>query len=1001
MKVIFTKANLLLLLFVLALTPVWAQFSATGTVTDSEGEPIIGATVAIKGTALGTLTDTDGKFSLRVQEQSAVLVISYFGFATQEQEVSSSTGDLEVQMTDVETTLDEVVVTGLATSVKRSNLANSVASIDAEKLTGITNQQTMDGALYGKFKGAEIRSNSGAPGGGISVRLRGVTSVFGDQQPLFIVDGVYVDNSTVSLGTNIVTTAAGGGNTASNQDDASNRIADIDPEDIENIEILKGASAAAIYGSRAAGGVVIITTKRGRAGRTRVSLSQTSGITRPLRFLGTRDWTPELVESEFGAEDRALFEQNGNLDYERQLYDRTGYLNTTRVNISGGNAKTSFFLGGTYKSEDGIVENTGYDKTSVRVNVSHRFNEWLDVNVTNNYINSTADRGLFNNSNSNTTIGYAMAFTKPWVDLRADENGNFPANTEVGSNVLETVALTTNRERVNRYVGGATLTARLLSTERNQVKVLLRGGLDQYALTTTGLFPSALSYYQDPASLGGASIQGNTINTNTNLEAFLVHTYYGGNNISFRTQVGVQQLDFNRNTLISTATGLNGSQTNLDQAANIAIEQIRLIQQDKGIFIQEEFNYNDQFIVTAGVRADKSSNNGDPNQLYYYPKANAAVNLHTFDFWTIDPVSQFKLRVAYGQSGRFSNFGDKFTSYNPVSIAGLSGAPTSGLVLSTLRGNPNVGPERQAELEFGADFGFVNNRITLDVTYYIKTVTDLLLEAQVPTSTGFTRQIQNAGALENRGLEIGLNVNPVQTKDFDWNFTINWWRNRSEITELGVPAFNVGGFAASLGQYRIQEGQSATQIVGTINPDDCATADCSDLDPDLDGFRVYGDAQSDFDASLLNDIRYKNFSFTFLLHWKQGGDAINLSTLLYDLGQLTWDYDDLTLDPEGLVGNGPFRLNSWFAGDTGPWVEDAGYVRLREVGLYYTIPKSALNDVLGLKVGVSGRNLLNFFNYNSYDPEVSNFGNNVLANAVEVTPYPSARRFFLNLTANF
>ncbi|MEL6134592.1 MAG: TonB-dependent receptor plug domain-containing protein, partial [Bacteroidota bacterium] len=454
---------------------------------------------------------------------------------------------------------------------------NSVASIDAEKLTGITNQQTMDGALYGKFKGAEIRANSGAPGGGISVRLRGVTSVFGDQQPLFIVDGVYVDNSTVSLGTNVVTAAAGGGNAATNQDDASNRIADIDPEDIENIEILKGASAAAIYGSRAAGGVVIITTKRGRAGRTRVSLSQTSGITRPIRLLGTRDWTPELVGQEFGTEDSLLFLQNGNLDYESQLYDRTGYLNTTRLNVSGGNAKTSFFLGGTFKSEDGIVENTGYEKASARVNIDHRFNEWLDVKVTNNYINSTADRGLFNNGNTNTTIGYALAFTKPWVDLRPDENGNYPANAAVGSNVLETVALTTNRERVNRYIGGITTNVRLLSTERNQIKLLLRGGLDQYALTTTGLFPSALTFYQDPQSLGGVSIQGNTINTNTNLEAFLVHTYYGNNNLSLRTQVGVQQLDFNRNTIISTATGLNGSQTNLDQAANIAVEQIRLI----------------------------------------------------------------------------------------------------------------------------------------------------------------------------------------------------------------------------------------------------------------------------------------------------------------------------------------------------------------------------------------------------------------------------------------
>lgn len=999
MRIIYQQLSLWLILCGLAISPAFAQFTAEGTITDSNGEPVVGATIAIKGTALGILSDADGKFSLRIPQDPATLVISYYGFSTEEQRVTAGSGPIEIQMTDVENTLDEVVVTGLATSVKRSNLANSVASIDADKLTGITSQPTMDGALYGKFKGAEIRANSGAPGGGISVRLRGVTSIFGDQQPLFIVDGVYVDNSSISLGTNIVTEAAGGGNTATNQDDASNRIADIDPEDIENIEILKGASAAAIYGSRAAGGVVIITTKKGRAGRTRVSLSQTSGILRPLRLLGTRDWTPELIEEEFGATERAAFEQQ-NFNYESELFDRTGYLNTTRLNVSGGNAKTSFFVGGTFKSEDGLVENTGYEKSSGRLNLTHRFTDWLQLDVSNNYINSRSDRGLFNNSNTNATVGYAMAFTYPWENLFPNDEGIYPAGG-AGSNVIETVDLVQNRERVNRYIGGASLNIRILSTAKNSLKVLLRGGLDQYSLTSNALFPSRLSYFQAEGTLGGVSVQGNTVNTNTTLEAFLVHTYYGNGNISFRSQVGLQQLDFNRNTVTMTSAGLNGSQTNLDQAAQQGIDQFRLIQQDKGIFIQEELNINDQVIVTAGVRADKSSNNGDPNQLYYYPKANAAVNLHEFGFWTVDNFSNLKLRVAYGQSGRFANFGSKFTGFSGVTMLGIGGAARSGFFLSGIEGNPGVTPERQAELEFGTDLGFFNNRLTIDFTYYIKTITDLLLEAQTPSSSGFVREVINGGSLQNQGIEIGLNATPIQTGDFSWDFTINWWRNQSEVTELAVPAFNEGGFAASLGQYRIQEGKSATQIVGTINPDDCLEADCSDLDPDQDGFRVYGDAQSDFDMSWYNSLNYKNLTLTFLFHWKQGGDAINLSTLLYDLGGTTWDYDDIDLDPDGELGNGPFRTSSWFAGDTGPWVEDAGYIRLREIGLFYNIPRAALGDVLGLRIGLSGRNLINIFDYNSYDPEVSNFGNNVLANAVEVTPFPSSKRYYFNITATF
>ncbi|MEO0472348.1 MAG: TonB-dependent receptor, partial [Bacteroidota bacterium] len=534
--------------------------------------------------------------------------------------------------------------------------------------------------------------------------------------------------------------------------------------------------------------------------------------------------------------------------------------------------------------------------------------------------------------------------------------------------------------------------AALFYNEKNDLKLLLRAGVDQYTLRTTGIFPQALSFYRSPGTLGGVSISGTTINTNSNLEAFLIHSLYVNQDLFFRTQIGIQQLDFNQNTVIATATGLNGSQTNIDQAAQVSGFQNRQIQQDKGFFIQEEVNWKDRIIATVGLRADKSSNNGDANQLFYYPKANLAVNFHEFDFWGTNFFSNFKTRIAYGQSGRFANFQDRFNPLNGTLIGGNSGLQTVGL-----RGNSTVTPERQAELEFGADFGFWENILTLDVTYYIKTIDDLLLRAQVPSSSGFTNQVLNAGALRNNGIEIGLKANPFRG-EFSWNFGFQFWRNQSLVTRLDIPGFNIGGFAASLGQYRIAEGQSATQIVGTFNEDDCGTPDCSDLDPDGDGFRVYGNAEPDFNLSFSNNLSYKNFELNFLWHLKQGGDGINLSTLLYDLGQLTWDYDDKTLDPEGQVANGPFRLGS---GDASPWIEDAGYIRLREVGLFYRIPRSSLGDVLGLKLGVSGRNLLNFFDYNSYDPEVSNFGNNVLANAVEVTPYPSQKRFFFHISADF
>ena len=983
-----------LFLMLLLSGTVFSQVKITGKVTDTiSGEGLAGVNVVVKGTTNGTLTDIEGNFTIDAND-GEVLTFSFIGFVTEEVTVASGTTNYEVALSEDITNLEEVVISGLATSVKRSNLANSIASVSAKQLTGITNQSNMDGALYGKFKGVDMQANSGAPGGGMSMRLRGVTSIFGDQQPLFIVDGVYMDNSSISMGNNIVSEAAGGGNPSTNQDDASNRIADIDPEDIANIEILKGASAAAIYGSRAAGGVVIITTKRGKAGQTDVSFAQTVGLRSPTRLLGMRDWDATEAEA-IGGPDAAAAVSSGNLrDYEAEMFDHTRVSSTSRLSVSGGKGSSDYFFGATYKNEPGLVENTGYEKGSIRLNLGQKFTDWLDLYVTTNYVNSTSDRGFFNNGNANRAVGYAMAFTYPWEDL-SPVDGAYPQGG-AGSNVLETIAITTNREEINRFIGGATSNVRIINGDRNQLKLVLQGGFDQYTLRTTSIFPQELSYFRDPSSLQGVSVSGSTVNTNYNLSSSLVHSMYLDNGLSFTTQLGNFMQDFYRNTVITTATGLNGSQTNLGQSTNVGTQQIIRPQQDKGFFAQEEVNFSDQIIATFGIRGDKSTNNGDANKLYYYPKASLAVNIHEFSFWSMTVVSNVKPRIAYGQSGRFSNFNDRFTLMNAQLIGG-----TSGLSPANLQGNAEVGPERQTEIEYGIDLGFLNNRIGLDFSMYNKSMDDVLLQVSTPTSSGFTRRVDNAAELENRGFELGIDAAVLQKKDLSWNTSLKVWKNTSEITKLDVEPFNTGGFAASLGTFRIQEGQSATQIVGTYDGSGFTRADSLAVDPELDGFKVYGDAAPDFQMSWYNAISYKNFDLTFLFHWKKGGDGINLSTLLYDLGGTTWDYDDITLDPEGVQTNGEYRPSQWFAGNTGPWIEDASYIRLREIGLFYTLPKDLIKGVRMIKIGVSGRNLINIFDYNSYDPEVSNFGNNVLANNVEVTPYPASKFINFHLNVNF
>ncbi|WP_441803353.1 SusC/RagA family TonB-linked outer membrane protein [Leeuwenhoekiella sp. W20_SRS_FM14] len=970
----------------------FAQETITGSVKSSSGGTIPFANVVEKGTSNGTTTDFDGNFSIKVSELPTTLVFSTLGFTSAERKITDASAVTIVLQESTES-LEEVVVTGLATSVKRSNLANAVATISAEALTGTTAPPTLDAALYGEFPGAVVSANSGAPGGGLNIKLRGATSINGNTQPLYIIDGVYIDNSSIASGLNVVSAAAAGGS-ASNQDNPSNRIADINPEDIANIEILKGASAAAIYGSRAAAGVVIITTKKGKTGETQYSFSQNLGFTSVITLLGLRDYTEQRVLDSFGADAAAQFvqaqNQNRLVDYEKEMFGRKGLVSNTNFSMSGGSDKTRFYSGVSYVSENGIVQNTGYDKISLRLNLDHRAADFIKLGLSTNFINSSSDRGYFNNDNTGTSIGVALTATTPWLQLFPDANGNYPNNPAGASNILQTRDLVTNREKTNRFIMGGTANIDLYKAEKSNLELILRGGLDFYNLETIALFPKELQFQQpEQGGVDGVSVQGANSNKQYNLSAFLVHNYTASERLDFRTQLGITKEVFDRNSYLITATDLIASESNVDQAGNIGVDQFRLKQQDAGFFVQEEINFEDKLIAAIGVRGDRSSNNGDANQLYYYPKASLAANIHEFGLWEEDSfLNQVKLRAAYGEAGNFPSYGSLFTSYFASSTGGLSGIS----LLGTL-GNPDLQPERQKEFETGIDIGLLNNRITASVTYYVKKVDDLILQAAKEPSSGFDSEFVNAGKLQNKGIEISLDATIAQSENFSWDAGINFFKNKSKITQLDIPAFNIGAFGATLGTFRIEEGQSATQIVG-IGPN-----------PGENGLQKFGDAEPDFQIGFNNNIKYDNFSLSFLWQWKKGGDNINLTNLLSDLNGTSHDFDTVDLDPDGQLGNGPYRV-SQLGSSAKVFVQDASYIRLREIGLYYTLPSGLLDNFLGgtfsqIKLGFSGTNLINIFDYNSYDPEVSNFGSNGIFTGVEVTPFPSSKRYLFNVSFKF
>lgn len=986
------KSMKMTLLFMFFPLFVLAQSEITGTVKDDNGVPIPFANVIEKGTTNGVTTDIDGKFIITVENLPVILEFSSLGFTTVSQEITNIS-PVNITLSESLESLDEIIVTGLATSIKRSNSANAVASISAEQISGTTPAPTIDGALYGKFAGAIVNSNSGAPGGGLSVKLRGATSITGNTQPLYIVDGVYVSNLSIPAGLNAVSAAAAGGS-ASNQDNPTNRIADLNPYEIENIEILKGASAAAIYGSRAAAGVVVITTKRGKAGETKYNFTQSIGATSIINPLGQRNFTEQRVEDSFGTAAVADFiaarDAGRLIDYEDEIYGENGFISNTNFSASGGTENTRIYTSISHNNEDGIVDRTGYEKTSLRLNIDHKATDYFKISFSTSYINSISNRGFFNNDNTGTTIGVSLTGVAPFLDLFPDSNGIYPDNPNGSSNPLQTRDRVTNRETVNRLIAGTTINLDIYKAEKSNLELVARGGIDYFGQQSRAIFPKDLQFQRpENGGVNGASIQGDSQYKGYNLAAFLVHNYLPNDSWSFRTQAGLTNEFFQLSTQLLTATGLVASETNVDQAANVGTDQTRNFQEDAGFFVQEEINYKDQFIGTLGVRGDRSSLNGDPDEFFYFPKASLAVNFNKFGFWNDESVwNQFKFRIAYGEAGNLPPQGAVFTSFGTFSTEGLLGISLAGQL-----GDSDINFERQKELEFGTDVSFFDGKLSFSGTYYIKTIDDLILQAAIEPSTGFTSQIVNAGSLRNNGVEFAINAIPFANDNFRWDTGINFFKNTSEVTELGVDPFNIGAFGATLGTFRIEEGSSATQIVG-IGPN-----------PGANGFQVHGDAEPDFQIGFNNSLSYKNFDLSFLWQWKQGGDNVNLTALLTDLNGTSHDFDDIDLDPSGQLGNGPYRL-SQLGSSAEVFVEDASYLRLREVGLYYNFTPDILKGIFGgridgFRLGFSGTNLINIFDYNSYDPEVSNFGGNSIFTGVEVTPFPSSKRFLFHLAVDF
>ena len=968
-----------------------AAHAQTRTITGSvleEGTraPLPAAQIVIKGTTVGTLARENGTFTLQVPAGDVLLTVRRIGYPQTEVRVPSTTSAIEVVLRRDALKLDQMVITGQATGISRRNLATSVASVSAEEVTKVSTQ-SIENAFQGKIAGAQISQSTGAPGGGNRVRIRGISSILGSAQPLYVVDGVIVSDVAIGSGTNKVTRAAGTVISAVNQENPDNRISDLDPNSIESVEVLKGSAASAIYGSKASGGVIIITTKRGDVGAPKFSVRQGFGTSRLAYQNHSRRFT-SLADAvtAFTAVVTPYYDPNVYIDYEQETYGEHPLNSETSLSVSGGNENTRYFVSGLMRNESGIVRNTFANKGGIRVNLDQRLGSRLLLAVGSELLRTTNDRGLFGNDNAGNSVAYTLTKVPSFLDIRRRPDGTFPVNPLYNSNPLQTVDLFKNSESVWRNISTARLTYDAWTTAAQKVQLIAYGGADILNQKNLIFSPPELQY-EPLDGLPGTSGTSYADNVQSNLNLNAVHTWTPTTSIGITSQLGTQ---YERRTLgqsRAAAQNLLGGLEVVTAGTVRDVDETRLEVNDFGLFAQTEMLWRERLLLTVGARADRSSNNGDTKKFFVFPKFSASYRLPELRPGLVD---ELKLRAAYGETGNQPLYGQKFTGLDLSSIGGLG-----AFRVGTTRAADDIRPERQREVEGGIDAALFGNRANLEITAFQRNISDLLITRTLAPSTGYSAEVSNGAAMRVRGLEIGVGGFPIQREQYGWNTRLNYGMNRSLITSLPVPAFLLG--TPQTGAVRIEEGKSATQLIG------------NDTLPQAGGRVVVpvvmGDGNPSWTAGWSNEVRVGAVSVYALLDHQQGGMLANGTWRHYDLGQNSIDYDELTPSGQKL---GAFRVGTYLQ-VTRIYYQDASYTKLREVTFSWNVPARYLQRVTsrvnGAKLSVSGRNLKWWTDFRGGDPEAQNFGAAGVPDAIqrnrELAAYPASKSYWLNFSVDF
>lgn len=982
---------------------------------DQSGLP--GINVLVKNSLTGTATDAQGKFTINVAPE-AVLVFSGIGFLSQEVAVKNQS-TINVTLQEDTKQLNELVVIGYGVQ-KKSDLTGSVSSISEAQFKK-TPVASLDNGLRGRAAGVQVTSTSNQPGGATSIRIRGSNSVNTGSEPLYVIDGfpVFNDNS-----------ATAGGATVGPK---LNALSLINPNDIVSIEVLKDASAAAIYGARGANGVVLVTTKKGQEGKMKIDLNAYYGVQKVFKTLpllnateyaqlvndanGKVIYTPEQIAS-FGA----------GTNWQDEIF-RSAPMQNYQVSASGGDAKTKYSLSLSYFDQDGVIINSNFKRYSARFNFEKQANSKLTLGSNFSVANTNANQALSSTGGGEGTQGVIVSALdfNPILKIR-NPDGTYVLESDRGipiGNPVATALELTNKSVSTRFLGNVFATYKILDGLEFRTSV----GAD---ITTTGE-----KYYAPRTILAGASAQGvgrvSTANGTSWLNENTLTYNKSFDKHAITALAGFSAQKYTRNLLTSAASGfvndLLGAD-NLGSGAIISSPVTNVLDWSLISYIGRiNYSYNDKYLLTLTGRSDGSSKFGNNNKYGFFPSGSIAWKLSEEEFIkNIAAIDELKLRLSYGKIGN-----QEINSYQ--SLAGLSGASYiigDKVVKGFLPGNisnPNLKWETTAQTDLGLDLGLFRNRLNLTFDAYYKKTSDMLLNINVPWSTGFSTALQNIGSIENKGIELGIQAN-VLTKDLKWNINFNIAANKNKVLDLGpvsqiltgeingylkindpvviVPGQPLNSFYGYVSEGIFQTGENiASSAQKTAVPGDRKYKDLNgDGVLDAKDRTFIGNAQPKFFGGFTNDFSYKGFDLSASFNYVYGNKILNSTRADLDLptGQKNSSArvkDRWTpTNPSNTIPRATLNRAFLFSNAQ---IEDGSFLRLGSLSLGYNFPANWLSKtgISNAKLYVSGQNLFVVTKYTGFDPETNQSGQNNILRGIDSDSYPNSRSFLVGVNLSF